>query len=116
MRVSLSDEAPPCLFRADRTGNNGAKSGAMPTRGIARARFLWPGYKLLGVCVHVGIEPPARLAQLLRLLDTHVDTTPEGLCLQTLLETLFGSLDATNLAPHFSFSFSNPILLKVSGL
>ena len=52
----------------------------MPPRGIARARFLWLGHELLSVCVDVGIEPPDRLAQLLRIVDTRTDTTPESFC------------------------------------
>ena len=107
MRVSLSDEAPPCLFSADRTGNKGAKSGAMPQGALRELDFCGLETELLGVCVDVGIEPPDRLAQLLRILDTHIHTTPGGLCLQTLSETSFGSLDVTSLAPHFSFGFQS---------
>ena len=107
MRVSLSERLRLAYLVLTAPATKGGKKWRNAPRGIARARFLWLGHELLGVCVDVGIEPPARLAQLLWLLDTHVDTTPEGLCLQTPSETLFGSLDATNLAPHFSFSFQS---------
>ena len=108
MRVSLSDlrlRLAYIVLTAPAT--KGDESGAMPLRGIARAQFLWLGHELLGVCVDVGIEPPDRLARLLRILDTCTDTLPGGLCLQTLSETSFGSLDVTSLAPHFSFSFQS---------
>ena len=114
MRVSLSDEAPPSyLVLTAPATKGGEKWRNAPKRGIARARFLWLGHELLGVCVHVGIEPPDRLAQLLRILDTHIDTTPGGLCLQTLSETSLAPL--VSLAWLLIFhSVSNPILLEVS--
>ena len=80
MRVSLSDEAPPCLLVLAAPATKGGEKWRNAPKGHCASSISVVRKNSWVFVLGAGIEPPDRLAQLLRIVDTRTDTIPESLC------------------------------------